>query len=247
MSTDKLNALMQEILALPANKVKEPEMPVDIYVQESDDLCAQSGKDADKLSLRKITKKKIASLKLFGAALTEAESQWFIERGKKEEAHQKWQSMSKPAHELKNCILHDFRFAYKNHDDIVAKLRKVGEGNSHSDMIQDLSKLIAVGKEYPEELVAMNFDINLLDGAQEFVDNLGMIYSESKAEDNSSEAKDLRDRAYTCLKIVVDEIRAAGQNLFWKNPDRLKHYRSEYRRHMNIKRNKNKEDDSLAA
>lgn len=247
MKTDKLNVIMSEILAIPAEKVTHPIMPTNIYVQEVDDLYMNCQKDKDKLAIRGITIKKIKSLLPLAAALTEAESNWFIERDKKEKEHQKWMEVSGPAHELRNLILHDYRFGYRNCDDIMTKLKKVGEGHSHSDMIQDLSKLIALGKEYPEELSEMNFDLTLLEEAQVFVDTLGLIYSASKAEDNCSETKDIRDRVFTCLSMIVNDIRAAGQNLFWRTPERLKHYRSAYRHNMNVKRERRVKRNSLAA
>jgi hypothetical protein len=54
-----------------------------------------------------------------------------------------------------------------------------------------------------------------------------------KAEQNAS--KVTRDRAYTHLKALVDEIRGAGKYLFWKNPQRLKGYSSQYWKKQNRK------------
>jgi hypothetical protein len=42
------------------------------------------------------------------------------------------------------------------------------------------------------------------------------------------EKKVLRDRACTHLKETVDTIRQCGQFVFWKDPDRIKGYASEY-------------------
>ena len=49
-----------------------------------------------------------------------------------------------------------------------------------------------------------------------------------RADNNGS--KKMRDKAYTYLKEAVDEIRAGGKYVFWKNEKRLKGYRSEYHR-----------------
>jgi hypothetical protein len=39
---------------------------------------------------------------------------------------------------------------------------------------------------------------------------------------------DLRDRAFTYLKLAIDKIRECGRFVFWRNPDRLKGYTSDY-------------------
>lgn len=247
MARDVIEKVVNNLLALRASEVLEPDKPVDIVVQEADDLYVNSQKDKVSLAMRGITEKKIKSLLTYSEALYVAESDWFVERGKKEEANKKWLAISGTAHDLRDIILHDFRYAYRNDENIISKLKEVSKGATHSDMIQDLGKLIAVSEKYPENLIKMNFDMTLLDKAKEMSKTLGLIYAEAKAEDRSSEAKDIRDRAYTCLKMVVDEIRAAGQNLFWRTPERLKYYRSEYKHKMNTKRIKKNNDDSLAA
>jgi hypothetical protein len=43
-----------------------------------------------------------------------------------------------------------------------------------------------------------------------------------------STVADPRDRAFTYLKQAIDEIRECGRFVFWRNPDRLKGYTSDY-------------------
>jgi hypothetical protein len=47
-----------------------------------------------------------------------------------------------------------------------------------------------------------------------------------------SEAKRIRDQAFTHLKEAVDLIRKCGQYVFWRNAARLKGYRSNYLRRL---------------
>jgi hypothetical protein len=47
------------------------------------------------------------------------------------------------------------------------------------------------------------------------------------------ETKKIRNQAYTHLKEAVDYIREYGRYVFWRNPARLKGYRSDYRRMLN--------------
>jgi hypothetical protein len=56
-------------------------------------------------------------------------------------------------------------------------------------------------------------------------DLLGATNGERK---EVSEAIQIRDKAYTYLKLAIDEIRECGKFAFWRNPDRLKGYNSDY-------------------
>ena len=61
-----------------------------------------------------------------------------------------------------------------------------------------------------------------------------------KADPN--ESKIIRDKAYTYMKSLVDEIREAGKYVFRKNPKRLDGYSSDYWR----KQNQNKKESNSA-
>ena len=58
-----------------------------------------------------------------------------------------------------------------------------------------------------------------------FGDLLGATNGEREAV---SEAMIIRDKAYTYMKQAVDEIRECGKFVFWRNPDRLKGYVSDF-------------------
>jgi len=63
------------------------------------------------------------------------------------------------------------------------------------------------------------------------------------AESNGSklkgnETKILRDKAYTHLKEVADQVRACGKYIFWKDKDRLVGYQSDYWKRKNTSNKK---------
>jgi hypothetical protein len=66
-------------------------------------------------------------------------------------------------------------------------------------------------------------------------DLLGAVNGERK---EVSEAMIIRDKAYTYLKQAVDEIRECGKFVFWRNPDRLKGYVSEFWQKRNAAKEK---------
>jgi hypothetical protein len=61
-----------------------------------------------------------------------------------------------------------------------------------------------------------------------------------KANPNAS--KIIRDKAYTYMKALVDEIREAGKYVFRNDKNRLKGYSSEYWRKLHRKQSNNQEE-----
>lgn len=233
MSTEDLKIVLEDLNHLPIEAVKKPDRPIDITIQEAINLHSWCQYDLTSLLQIGLTREFIDSLLIRSGALQEAESLWLNQRDGKEETHIKWSMASKSGYELRDIILHSFRYAYRQSEDIHRKLKIIGYGNSHADMIQDLNDLAVIGREHSEELIKINFDMPLLEQAKALSASLGKILADAKASEKTNDAKDLRDRAFSYLKEVVDEIRAAGQSIFWRSPERLKGYRSEYNYNRN--------------
>jgi hypothetical protein len=126
-------------------------------------------------------------------------------------------------------MLHSFKFAFRKFPDIQTRLSIIAEGDGHADMLQDLNDLAVLGKENIKPLQDISFDLNSLDEASKLSTELSKLLGLATAEKtNSGEAKKIRDKAYTYLKEVVDEIKDYGQFIFWKNDERLKGYKSSY-------------------
>ncbi len=233
MSAEDLNVLRDDLMQLPAEEVKDPSIPVDIAIQESENLYSWCIPDKGKFLKLSLTEDFLSSLLIRGGALRETESLWVAKRDEVEGAQEAWIKDSKSAYQLRDQILHDFRYAYRKSENIMKKLRKIGSGNGHADMIQDLNDLSVIGREYFEPLNKIDYDMSLLERASVTADNMGRSLAEANAEDGYNEALDLRNRAFAYLKVVVDEVRAAGKYIFWKNEEKLKGYRSEYRHKIN--------------
>ena len=143
---------------------------------------------------------------------------------------------------MRDQLLHDFRYAYRNDAAILARVAEIAEGDTNADMIQDLNDLSPLGKSNTGPLEAINFSPDKLEAAANASDELANILALANGDKSlQSESKVIRDKAYTHLKELVDEIRNAGKYLFWKNEKRLKGYRSEFLYQKN--RDAGKEDD----
>ncbi len=103
-------------------------------------------------------------------------------------------------------------------------------------MIQDLNDLAVLGKTNPEPLTLINFDVTKLDTAATMADEMAVILAAANGDkQKDSESKTIRDKAYTYLKVVLDEVRETGKYVFWKNQDRYIGYTSQYWKKKNRK------------
>ena len=147
-----------------------------------------------------------------------------------------WAEQSPLAYKFRDELLHDFRYAYRNDRKLVDKVNESAAGDSHADMIQDLNDLAVLGRENPDPLVAISYDMTRLDKAATMSDEMSSLYSDATTGRlEYTESKKIRDQAYTYLKQAVDLIYACGQYVFWRNEDRLFGYSSAYLRRRRMK------------
>lgn len=242
MSIEDLNQLKEALLAIKQESVKKPGQPVDSLVKEVHTLYYWSKEDMSKLIEVGIKEEELESLLPLSRALRAAESIWLAKKNEQEDVRKLWLLESNQAKELRSILLHSFHYAYKVNPVMSSKLKHIGKGNSNADLIQDLSDLSELGREFSEELVEIGFDLTLLDKASETADRIGNLLGESEANNVYHEALDLRNRAYTKLMEVVKKVRGAGQYVFWRNHDRVDGYVSEYQRiHKSAKKDQSPE------
>ncbi len=152
-------------------------------------------------------------------------------------------------HPVGDTLVHYMLFAYRKESDILGRVQAIAEGNGDADMLQDLSDLAVLGRTYPAPLAAVNVDTALLDQADATCEALSPLLAAATGESaGDNEVKLNPDRAYTYLKEAVDEIRAHGRYVFWRNAARAKGYASEYgRRHRRSGADVQENDTQAAA
>ena len=226
---DDYNAEIETIRAIPDDKTLEPAMPVDTYLQESENLAKWSLMDAEALATISITLAMLNKLPVRAGALREAQSIWVKDHNSQQDAQREWPEAAPEAFAMRDQLLHDFRYAYRNDAAILARVAEIAEGDSNADMIQDLNDLSLLGKSNTAPLEAINFSLEKLEAAATASDELANILALANGDKSlQNESKVIRDKAYTHLKELVDEIRAAGKYLFWKNEKRYKGYVSQW-------------------
>ncbi len=226
---DDYNVSIDAIRAIADDKAPEPTMPVDVFLQESENLYQWSLMDVVALATIGITSEMLNALPLRAGACREAQSRWFKDRNSQLEAQRLWAEQSPLAYALRDELLHDFRYAYRNDAALLTRVSEIAEGNTHADMIQDLNDLSVLGKNNPAPLQAISFDLGKLDVAAATSDAIANLLAMANGDRASqSETKKIRDKAFAYLKESVDQIREAGKYLFWKNEKRYKGYVSKF-------------------
>lgn len=219
--------------AIPDNQAKSPTIPVDQFIQEAENTYTWCQQDKEKLIAIGLDWTIVDDVPTLAGALRQSESQWFTTRFTREEAQRTWNARSPQGYDLRNEILHNALFAYRKLPDLLSRAQSIADGSGHPDMIQDLNDLAVLGREHPEPLSAVGFDIIKLDQAADISKELASCLAAAATDRNDTgKAKSIRDKAYTLLKNAVEEIRRHGQFLFWRDDERIKGYVSIYgRRH----------------
>ena len=213
------------IQAIPVEQVKEPNMPVDNFVQEADNLYLWLQPDLAVLAAKGITQLKIDELPVRAGALREAQSLWIRES----RSQDVWNKQSPAAYELRDDLIADFRYAFRNEPSLLARVDEIDTGDGHEDMIQDLNDLSVLGDAHTELLSAIGMDLSKLEIAANLSDVMGQLLAEvNETRTGGNDAKYLRDQAYTHLKQLVDEIRECGKYAFRKDEKRVLGYYSSY-------------------
>ncbi len=228
-STTDYNELLPVISEIKPAEALTPNMPVDVFVQEAENLYHWSKDDQKALTKAGLDWNLVLSLPARAGACRESQSLWNKERNTRQEAEQAWKEEAPAAFDLRDQLIHDFRFAYRKFDGLLARVDEIAQGDSNADMVQDLNDLSVLGKANSKPLKDINFDMPLLDTASEISDRMGDLLGATNGERKEvSEAMIIRDKAFTYLKQAIDEIRECGKFAFWRNPDRLKGYSSVY-------------------
>ena len=246
-NADDYQLKLEVITAIPKQEIKTLNIPIEVFLKEGEYLYHWSQDDKDALMGVGLDWGIVEDLPVRNGALTEAQSLWFKTRFTQEASEKDWRAESEDGYERRDFLLHSFRYAFRDVPDLLSQVARIAEGNSHADMIQDLNDLAVLGKGNLPLLESIKLDPALLDEAATTADRLGELYARATVDRaDDSQSKTIRDQAFTHAKQAVDEIRAAGQYVHWRNEDRLRGYRSQYHRKINrnSRNNKNQEAET---
>ena len=234
MSADKKTIdVAKAIKSYPKEEVQSPYMPIHVAVQETEDLYKQASIDKKPLLNAGMDESVIEALLPAARELRNTESTRVALKNNLADAQKTWKEESEKAYTLRDELLAGFRYAYRNTPEVLNTVREIADGSSDSDMIQDLDNLKALGLQYKKELEAVKFDLSLLDTAGKTAERLGTLYASAKVESGQEEmATEMRDRAWTYLKTLVQDVRECGKYVFHNDSKKRRNYTSAYQRRM---------------
>jgi hypothetical protein len=237
-NSEYYEAKLEAIRAIKTDDIKQPKhIPVGLYAQEAENLYRWCQEDKDQLVARGLSWDFVADIPARIGALMEAESLWNKRRRSRDESAKQWEEISTAGYELKNNLMHEFRFAFRHNDKLLKAVRYMGNSSGHAGMIQALNDLSVLGKGNLELLGQINFDTAQLDRAAEISSNAGHLLAVAIGRRAAcKDSKIIRDQAFTYLKTAVDEIYHFGRLVFWRDNERIQGYRSEYLYRKRIKK-----------
>ena len=222
-------AKLDVINAIPAEAIVVPSLPVGAYLQECENLYQWALVDLAKFTAIGITKAMLDDLPVRAGACREAQSIWMKDFRSQQAAQLQWSEQSPVAYALRNELIHAMRYGFRNESALLGRVSAIAEGTGDPDMIQDLNDLHVLGNENAALLLAVGITAEKLAQAATLSDEMAELLAlanGNKAE--QSQTKTIRDKAYTHLKQLTDEVYAAGKFLFWKDSERIKGYTSSY-------------------
>lgn len=242
---ENYNARLSAAKSMKRDEIKRPTIPVDEFIQEAEDLVSIAKNDKQALTAASLAANYVEETTISIEALRQAQSVWSKDNKLKKEAVEKWKVLGPQGFELRDGLLHTFRFAFRNDSKSLDVVAAISKGQSNADMIQDLSDLATLGKANTQVFETINFDIALLAKAETMSVELGKILGDANGErHNTTEEKIIRDAMYTILKKNIDDIRACGKYVFWKDEAKLKQYSSKYTRNLRKDRENKKDENS---
>ncbi|MRT93126.1 hypothetical protein [Ancylomarina sp. 16SWW S1-10-2] len=247
ITEEQIMACKAEVAVIPDEKTEELNMPCDVYVSESERFESWANYDSDKLATGGVSVERIAQIGVRAFVLREYQSAWIIVRRTGKDAENEWKTFATVAFDLCNEMKHAFKYAFRNEPELLGRVDEIAQGTSDSDMIQDLKTYSLLGQKYEALLTPIGFDLTKLDTASSMSDEGANLLAEANGSKlKGNENKVLRDKAYTYLKEVVDEVRACGKYIFWKDKKRLVGYQSDHWKNQNAKRKQDETEDFVA-
>jgi len=244
ITEEQIIACKVEVAKLTDENTEELNMPSYVYATESETLEMWANQDSDKLAIGGISVERIAQIGVRALVFREYQSEWIIVRRTGKDADKEWKAFATEAYNLCDEMKHAFKYAFRNEPELLGRVNEIAKGTGDSDMIQDLKSYSLLGQKHQDLLTPIGFDISKLNTASSMSDQGANLLAEANGSKlKGNEQKVLRDKAYTHLKEVVDEVRACGKYIFWKDKKRLVGYQSDHWKSQNAKKKQDKTEE----
>ncbi|WP_282013893.1 hypothetical protein [Marinifilum flexuosum] len=232
---------LNAIEAISKENTIEPTIPIDIYLQDAENLVLWAKDDLNELAKVGINQQHIDELEVRIDICRKVQTYWIHYKETQSELDKSWKKELQAGKDLMRELLHYFGYAFRNDHNLSKKVKNARKNNRHHALIQNLSNLAVIGHANKELLKKVSFNFTLLDKADELSSQLGPLSAKFKGNKLLvHENKVFRDKTYTYLKLCIDEIRDAGKFVFRDNKKRLRGYMIAYYLKKNAEHRTNK-------
>ncbi|MBI5494848.1 MAG: hypothetical protein HY904_07445 [Deltaproteobacteria bacterium] len=228
--------LRVEVGAIPAEDVREPDMPVPIFLDEAMTSLVAAQDQAEALDAVGLEPEVVPRVEKLIHGLLSAQAIWNAERatGRTEETLR----LITQAEDLRQDALETGDLALAKDPEGRDRLSAIREGEGLDDLVADLVDLVVLVTDKRALFAAKKYDVDGTSAAMgEAAGKLRTALAREGATRGASDAKDTRDRIYTALLEPLGELRAHGRHAYRKdrNNTRRAAYLSTYIRRRNLR------------
>ncbi|QDG52930.1 hypothetical protein FIV42_19940 [Persicimonas caeni] len=231
MSTPNLDQLTPTLQALDAADVSAPHgMPIDVFLAEAEALVALATRAeiAAKLTHVGVADARLARFEVALGAAREAQAAWTQVRSRRQT--EEFEAAVADGESLRRDMLHACSWNLRRNRKVREALKFVREGDGHADLAQDLHDLASL---IDNNRAAFDSDgsfdaVAVAERARGVAATLMGESASYRLRFTSAGAKEMRDRAFTFLDDLVQEVREAGRYVFRDDEEMARRFASSY-------------------
>lgn len=218
-------------LAAAIRKRGTPELhisrPIEDFLGEALTFCEWIRPDHADLLAKGIPQEMLDEFPVSISLGRKAESEWlgvyyFIKNNSPE-----WTLMVKEARAQREVLKVAARNAFGRNSPQMHQVARLAKGESHTEIVQELSDLTAFLRHFPDQLAAINFpDSDLIRSEELARDMAAFLASVQNERSQDVPERVFRDQVLMTIKTIANRIFDAGPDALKGKPDRLQGYKA---------------------
>lgn len=187
-------------------------MPLKEFTQTAVNLSERGRRDSALLQKSNYDLEKLDLIPVLSQLLRQKNSDFFEIRFTTSQSRVDFLGMREKADYLIGECLYAFDAAFHDNETLMSKAGEIKLGSSHTDTIQDVIDCKTLAFSNRERLEKIGFDFSILDGADELAANMSSLLAKALADESESPEKRIaRDKIYTALRLVLEELVRIGR------------------------------------
>lgn len=208
------------IEAFPLDKTRSPSRPLRDFISTAEYALGLALKKKDVLRRAKFDYSKVDDLKMYIGSFRHLSSAWQDVQFDNPESSQIWKAKQAEAEVVFFELIEALRLAFYDDENMQNKIRVILEGGSIADSIQDLNDTVYLTDQNRDKIFEeTELTQEIIDKAATLASELGQLYASVKIDRSSSQdALILRNKTYTLIEDIMDEIERRGKYAYRNDP-----------------------------